>query len=113
MSTANEGYVVLKETMTATGTIIENRFVTMDGIHATAAGQADGVSNENAVAEGVLPVVTIGVFPVLAGAAIVLGDEIEVGVDGKAVPIALGVAVGRARESAAIDVLCNISIYNN
>ena len=51
------------------------------------------------------------IVPVTAGAAITVGQEVEVGAAGKAIPLASGKAVGLAMSGAASAADCPVKLY--
>lgn len=52
-----------------------------------------------------------GVLPVTAGAAITATEEVEVGANGKAIPLAAGKAVGKATTTAGNGEDCFVRLY--
>lgn len=78
----------------ATALVTEHRFVTIKSGGVAVASASDpviGVSGRGDVeAGGVVDVVTAGFIPVAYGEAIVIGDRLGVGSDGKAVKSASG-----------------------
>jgi hypothetical protein len=80
---------------------------------ATAAGRIFGVASYDGALHGFVDVVRGSkmVVPVTAGAAITAFEEVEVGANGKAVPLATGVAVGYALADCANGDDAQISLY--
>lgn len=77
---------ILSLSILATAALVAERFVTAGGATATAAGNAVGVTTTSAAAAGALVTCDVlGTTVVTAGAAIAIGDAIEVGAVGKAV----------------------------
>lgn len=79
--------------------------------HATAAGRIFGVAAFDAALDAKVPVIRGGIVPILAGAAIAAFEEVEVGVAGRVIPLAAGVAVGFAVTAAANDTDAQICLY--
>lgn len=81
--------------------------------HATAAGRICGVAGWDAAIGAKVAVIrgNSRVVPVLAGAAIAAFEQVEVGANGTAVPLAAGVAVGYAVTAAANATDAQISLY--
>lgn len=81
--------------------------------HAAAAGRVCGVSKYDSEAGQIVGVARgkDRVTYVAAGAAIAAFGEVEVGADGKAVPLDAGVAVGYAVTAAVADGDAEISLY--
>ena len=98
---ASQNISLLTLTVTATAAMAANRFVAHAGVHASAAGNALGVSRTAAAIGDVLPVDVIGTATVEAEAAIADGAALEVGTDGKAKTQSAGVTVARAVQAAA------------
>jgi hypothetical protein len=94
----------LRFSMPAGEDVARRRFVTVnadsEGVIATAAGAALGVSM-NQAAEGEVLEIADGIVMVDAGAAVNAGSDVEVGADGKAVTKTTGVGVGVAITGAA------------
>lgn len=80
---------------------------------ATAAGRSFGVAAYDAPVGGKVTVLRAPgiVLPVVAGAAIAAFQEVEIGANAKAVPLAAGKAVGYALTAAAQDADAMIHIY--
>lgn len=80
--------------------------------HAAAGTRADGVASYDAAINGRFYIVRgKKVVPVKAGANITAGQEVEVGTSGQAIPLASGIAVGKAFDSAASGADCPIALY--
>ena len=105
MSTIDIGYQVSSVPYDSDGTVVKHRFIGPDGAYAPSAGEAIGVSGFDAISvdQPGIQLVTLGVFPVIAGAAFAKGVTIEVGVDGKAIERTAGVVVGRAFQAGVLD----------
>lgn len=94
---------LLPLTVTATGAVTKNRFVSYAGAHATAAAAALGVSRTGAAIGEDFTADTLGTALVEAGEVIAIGGAVEVGAAGKAAALDAGVTVARARTAAAAD----------
>ena len=94
---------LLKLTVVAAAAVTAERFGTLTGAVATAAGNAAGVFASDGEAGDHVPLDALGTAVVTAGGAVAAGAAVEVGADGKAVTIAAGVPVGRALTAAAAD----------
>lgn len=95
---------ILTLTFKATAAILAERFVSPTGaITATTAANSAGVARSNAAIGEAYPVDVLGTAVVVAGAAIAVGAEIEVGAGGKAVTKSAGKTVARALQSATGD----------
>lgn len=94
---------LLTLTVIATAAITAERFITTAGAVATAAGNADGVSNTDAAIGERFPADVLGTTIVTAGAAIAANAYVEVGSAGKAITRASGKAVGKALQAATAD----------
>jgi hypothetical protein len=80
--------------------------------HAAAGGKVLGVASYDAAAGGRLYVIRgKKVLPVKAGANITAGNAVEVGTNGQAIPLASGIAVGIAVDSASSGADCPIALY--
>lgn len=82
--------------------------------HATAAGTIIGVASYDA-ALGAKTTVLRGpgiVLPITAGASITAGEEVEVGANGTVIPLAAGIAVGKAFADAANGADAMIALYD-
>lgn len=106
-------YAVMTHTVVATAAIFAHRFVTLDGVHATAAGNAFGVSATDAKEGDPLAVDCLGSSVVEASGAIAKGDAVEVGADGTAVAATAGTPVARALQAAADGDLIEVFIIPN
>jgi len=106
----------------ASAAVTSRRFVKISGnrtdgnvavAHADAAGRVFGVAAFDAAIGKKVNVVrgNSRVTFVLAGAAIAAFEEVEVGANGTAVPLAAGVAVGYAITAAANAADAEISLY--
>ncbi len=94
---------ILALSVVATAALTAERFVTVGGAVATAAGNTLGVAQTNAASGQIVAVGVLGTEVVTAGAAIAKGAAIEVGTAGKAVTKSSGVTVARALQAAAAD----------
>lgn len=92
---------VLTLPIVATGTCTKRRFVTAAGAQAGAAANALGVTQEDAVSGGVMPVDVLGTTVVEAGAAFAAGAALETDSSGRGVTKASGPAVARALQAAS------------
>jgi hypothetical protein len=80
--------------------------------HAAAGSKPLGVASYDAAINGRFYVIRgQKILPVRAGANITAGQEVEVGTDGQAIPLAAGIAAGRAVDSAASGADCPIALY--
>lgn len=106
----------------ATAAVTGKRFVKISGnrsngniavAHADAGGRIAGVSKYDAAIGAVVGVArgNSRVTYVAAGAALAAFDEVEVGVDGKAIKLAAGTPVGYAITAAANNTDAEISLY--
>lgn len=88
-------------------TLEPDRRVALDAdgevVYATAAKRGIGTTYQTTDAGDPVYVQTTNVHRGTAGAVITAGDEIEVGVDGKVITLAAGVAIGQAAVSAILD----------
>ena len=105
MSLSREGVPILTEGVISNGLVAENRFIGADGAYALAAGNSIGVSCTNAISveRPNISAATLGLCYVIAGADFAKGVNLEVGADGKAIELAVGVSVARAREEGIAD----------
>lgn len=77
-----------------------------------AGAKADGVFAYDQVSGQVVPLLKHGnTVPVTAGAAVTAGQQVEVGANGKAIPLASGIAVGKATTTAANNADCFVELY--
>lgn len=90
-------------TLKAAAAIAQNRFVTFAGAVAGAGAFAAGPAYMKAAANEHVAVTVAGSAPAVAGAAISIGDELQVGADGKVITKAAGKRVAFAQEAAAAD----------
>ena len=80
--------------------------------HATAATKPFGVASYDAAINGRFYVIRgQKIVPVRAGANITAGQQVEVGTNGQAIPLASGIAVGVAVDSASSGADCPIALY--
>lgn len=86
---------LLALTMTATGTIAQNRFVTPAGAQAGNGVATQGVARIAAVAADKFTVHVMGTAIVESGAAIAAGAAIQSDASGRAITLAAGVQTGR------------------
>ncbi len=68
---------------------------------AAAGSRPFGVASRTTASGGQLLVYRAGILPVTAGAAITAGQEVEVGANGRAIPLNTGKSVGLAVQGAA------------
>ncbi|GIX17705.1 MAG: hypothetical protein KatS3mg119_1891 [Rhodothalassiaceae bacterium] len=88
-------------TMTAAAALTKSRFVTATGAVPAAGAAVLGVTESDAPAGGLVPVITLGTALVTAGAAITAGQALETDAAGQAVPAATGTKVAVALTDAA------------
>lgn len=86
---------LLNISLTLTGTVIADRFVTGAGAQTGAAGNALGVTRSAGVSGEIVPVDVIGTAIVEAGAAIAANALVEADSVGRAVTKSAGVTLGR------------------
>lgn len=112
----SQNIALLTLSVLATAALNNNRFVSPAGGVAAAGGNAYGVTRSDAAIGQLAPVDVLGTTQVTAGAAIVAGAALEVGIDGKAVTADAGKVVARAAPGATAvadgDVLEVILIPN-
>ncbi|WP_241897840.1 capsid cement protein [Stenotrophomonas maltophilia] len=96
----SQNIALLTLSVQATAALTHNRFVSPAGGVAAAGGNAYGVTRSDAEIGQLAPVDVLGTTQVTAGAAIVTGAALEVGVDGKAVTADAGKVVARAAPGA-------------
>lgn len=106
-------YAVMTLTIEAAAAITRHRFVDLSGAHATAAGNAFGVSTTDAPIGEQLAVDCLGSSIVEASGAIAKGGEIEVGANGVAVAADTGTVVARALQAADDGDLIEVFIIPN
>lgn len=91
---------ILTLTVTATGTIAANRFVTPAGLQVAADANAIGVTRAAAVANDKIPVDVLGTTIVEAGAAISAGATLKSDSTGRAITwVTAGARLGIALEA--------------
>jgi hypothetical protein len=86
---------LLTLSLTLSGTVVVDRFVTGAGAQTGAAGNAIGVAQTAGVAGEVIPVDTIGTTVIETGAAIAANALVESDASGRAVTRSAGVTLGR------------------
>lgn len=91
-------------TLTSTAVLAKHRYVDFDGGYSTAALNAFGVTAEAVanIGDDFLAILQ-GKTIVEAGAAIAVNALVEIGVDGKVVTKAVGIAVGRCVKATGAD----------
>lgn len=94
---------ILTLTVVAAAAVTAERFGTLAGATATAAGQASGVFRTDGSEGDHVGLDVHGTAVVVAGEAIDVDEEIEVGADGKAAAHDAGVVVARAVTAATGD----------
>ncbi len=94
---------LLTLSLLAAGALEPERFVTVGGVYATAAGNADGVSCTKAASGERFPADALGTSIVTAGGAFDKGDYLQVGANGKAVELASGIPVAKALQASTGD----------
>lgn len=102
---------LLSLTVIAAAALTANTFVTAGGTVAAAAGDAHGVVVADAAIGDLVAVDVLGTSTVVAAAAIVVGDRVEVAAGGKATPLAAGIPVGRAVSKAAVGELVEVLLF--
>lgn len=93
----------LTSTIMALATLTALHFVGFDGNIATAGSKAMGICEADTDAGQACPVNIDGVLLITAGGVIAVGEEVEVGADGKAVALAGGKSNGYALDPATHD----------
>lgn len=96
-------HIGLTTTIMAAMAISALHFVSFDGKMATAGSKAAGICEADTDAGEACPVNVNGVLLITAGGAIAVGQEVEVGADGKAVALASGKSNGYALDPATHD----------
>ena len=92
---------LLPITMTASGAVTAERFVTSAGAQITVAGTAAiGVSRNTAADTAKMTVDTIGTAIIEAGGAITAGAAVKAGADGRALAYDTGTKAGIALQAA-------------
>lgn len=94
---------LLTLSIVAAGAVLADRFTTGAGVYPAAAAGARGVNQADAIAGDLMPVDVIGTTTATAGAAFAKDARLQVGVDGKVITLAAGVAVAVALEAATAD----------
>jgi hypothetical protein len=94
---------LLALTVVASAVVAAERFVTAAGAYPAPAGKALGVSQTQAAVGERFAADVLGTTVITAGAAIAVDQRVEVGANGKAVPLNAGVPVGVAVQAAAAD----------
>lgn len=113
---SRQGIALLTETLTLTGTVVANRFVTGAGAQTGAAGNAMGVARTAGVSGENIPVDTIGTAWVEAGAAIAANALVEADASGRAVTKSAGVSLGRlcpGQSASAAGQFVEIRLFPN
>lgn len=96
-------HIGLTTTIMAAMAISALHFVSFDGKVATAGSKAAGICEADSDAGEACPVNINGVLLVTAGGAIAVGQEVEVGAEGKAIALASGKPNGYALDEAKND----------
>lgn len=91
----------LSITLVATADVRAFRFVTVNAAEAGAGEAAIGVAKNDEKAGRAFAVDVVGVFDMVAGAAITAGDQVEADADALPIPRTSGVVNGLALTSAA------------
>lgn len=94
---------ILTLSIAATAAITTRQAVGHGGAVAAAAGAMLGLAECDAASGEQVPVDTLGTSIATAGAAITVGQDLEVGAAGKLVPLAAGRKVAVALQAAAAD----------
>jgi hypothetical protein len=110
---SNQSISVLALTVVATAALVPHRFVTGLGAYPTAAAGCLGVARSEAAIGDALPVDVIGTAMVEVSAAVAKDQLIQVGADGKGVPLAAGVKVARALFAADADTSFEVLLITN
>jgi Uncharacterized conserved protein (DUF2190) len=97
----NGNISVLTLTVIASAAVAANRFVTDAGAYPAAGGLALGTTRTSGAIGDAVPVDVMGTALVEASAAIAVGAGVQTLVDGRAVTLTSGTALGRALTSAA------------
>ncbi|EJG5923837.1 DUF2190 family protein [Salmonella enterica] len=80
-------HVILSETLTATGALVQQRLVGYDGKTCTKGGLALGIAEVDAAAGDVVAVNVLGIIAAEAGAAIAVGDKLQSDDNGCVIPL--------------------------
>jgi len=105
----SQNHAILTLPLLLTEDVRANTFVDLTGGTAEPGGYAYGVATFNATLQGVpgvrdtVSVHVLGTAQVVAGGAVEVGEAVQVGSGGKAVPHASGEKVGRALQAANAD----------
>ncbi|WP_368565499.1 DUF2190 domain-containing protein [Pseudoxanthomonas sp. UTMC 1351] len=95
---------LLTLSIAAAAALPAERFLGPNAQLAAAASHAIGVTvSQVTIAGELIPYDVLGTTVVTAGAPIAAEALLEVGADGKAVPLAAGIAVARAKQAATAD----------
>lgn len=78
---------------------------------AVAGSRAFGVAGWDVKTNEKVTIFKKGIVSVTAGAALTAGAEVEVGADGKAIPLATGTAVGQVLADAALGADAAVDLY--
>lgn len=92
---SRQAFPILTLSLTLSGTVVAERFVTVAGAQSGAAGNALGVARTAGVSGDVVPVDVVGTTIVETGAAIAVGALVEADSSGRAVTKSAGVTLGR------------------
>ncbi|MEX2475060.1 DUF2190 family protein [Marinobacter sp.] len=106
-------FAVMTHTVIAAAAVTQHRFVALTGVHATAGGNAFGISTSDAADGDQLAMDCLGSSIVEASGAIEEGDGIEVGAAGVAITADTGTVVARALQAAADGDLFEVFIIPN
>jgi len=99
--TQNVPLLTLSVEVAADPGVAGDSFGTLDGQMAPAGGNAAGVYRSDGKTGDMVPLDVLGTAVVIAGAAVAVGDELEVGSVGTAVPKSAGITVARAVTAAS------------
>ncbi|EHP1714749.1 DUF2190 family protein [Salmonella enterica subsp. enterica serovar Javiana] len=80
-------HVILSETLTATGALVQQRLVGYDGKTCTKGGLALGIAEVDAAAGDAVTVNVLGIIAAEAGAAIAVGDKLQSDDNGCVIPL--------------------------
>ncbi len=93
---SKQGNSIYTRTIRAAAALVGRRFVTLQGNKPAAGASALGVLCTNAVNGDYVGVDILGTAPVEVAAAITEGGLVQTDADGRAIPYAAGVILGRA-----------------
>lgn len=100
---SRESISILAITVVATAAVLGERFITVAGATPAAGARCLGVCKADASIDEAVAVDVLGTALVVAGAAVTKGDQLEVGVAGKAITQSAGAVVAVALADATAD----------